>query len=672
MIKRLFPLFFVFGLLLSLTPSPVSAKLPYITAYMDSNSGNWNTSQAVYVPGKTITLSLEEPVDLFIDDKDIAYVVDRKTNRIVIVDPDGNELRSIGDTDGAGALNAPEGVFVDKEGIVYVADTGNQRIAVYSSNGTFKREYKKPDSPYLAKDAFFVPSKLVVDKRGVMYIILSGSDQGLMRLDPDGVFTGAFGANKAEQSYSNWLKKLILNKEQLAKEIANRPRPIANVTIDEDGFFFTASPGSYSGSIRKLNAGGYDSFRGRGFWNTIGIIDVAVDQNGFIYDIDSDSASVTLFDPYGDALFAFGDIDSDSQQQGLFGFPTSIAVNSKHSIWVTDSKLKNIQTFERTSFGEHVLTATMLYMNGQYTESKPYWQKVHEQNDMYNLTFQGLGRIDFEEKRYSQSLENFKIAYDVEGYSRAFWEIRFAWLQRNLIYLILALTAAYLAVKYGYRLLRRLTAKHSWPPLLIRYRDDLKDFRHVLLHPYSGFYKLKGRTSSWAIIVFILLLAVGIKLLHIYFTGFVFNPVDNSQINLFNKLAFFVIPWLTWIIANYLVCSVKGGEGRLREVIQASTYALAPYIIFSLPIIVLSNIVVLEERVIVDLWNQAMLIWLLVLLFVSTQVVHNFDFLETIRNSLISLFAIIIIWFFAFIVSGLTFNLYDFIRQLYREVIFYG
>ncbi|MFD0711472.1 YIP1 family protein [Paenibacillus sp. GCM10027626] len=672
MMKRLQTVLLAIGLLLGLAPSTVSANLPFKTFYRDAGSDHWSWIQAVYVPEGIVTLSLEEPTDLFIAGDDVAYVVDRKTNRVVVVQPDGSLKLTIGDDDGPGALNAPEGVFVAKDGTVYVADTGNERIVLFTGQGKFIREYKKPDSAYLPSDTFFVPSKIVVDKRGVMYIAISGSEHGLLRMDREGRYTGAFGANKAEQSYSNWLKHLILNKEQLEKEVANRPRPITNMTIDPYGFLFTASAGRGSGNIRKLNPGGLDSLRNRSFQNAEGIVDLAVDRDGFIYNIDTVSASITLYDPYGNAIFSFGDVNSDSQRKGVFGFPTSIAVNSGYDIWVADSKLKNVQIFKRTPFGANVMTAAALYTKGLYEESEPYWRKVSGQNDMFNMTFQGLGKIDLHEKQYEQALGQFKLAYDTEGYSQAFWEVRYSWLQQHLIELLVVLAALFLIVKYGSRRAYRFACKLAWPRLLVRYWGELKDLGYVLIHPYHGFYKLKERAVSWVAIGLILLLAVGLKLLSLYFTGFLFNPIDTSQINLSAKMAFFIVPWATWIIANYLVCSVRGGEGRLREVVQASAYALAPYVLFSLPILLLSNLVTLDERVLVDAFNQAMMIWMLVLFFVSTQVIHNFEFVETIRNSSITVFTIVIIWFFAFIVSGLSYNLYDFFTQLYREVIFYA
>ena len=194
---------------------------------------------------------------------------------------------------------------------------------------------------------------------------------------------------------------------------------------------------------------------------------------------------------------------------------------------------------------------------------------------------------------------------------------------------------------------------------------------YVLIHPYEGFYKIKeARIPAW-ITISLLLLVIGVKLCRVYFTGFLFHPVDLSEINLMKELGLFALPWVTWIIANYLVCSIKDGEGRFREVIQGSVYALSPYVFFSVPTILLSNIASLDEAVIIHALNTIMTVWLLVMFIVMTQVIHNFDFLETLKNSAISVFAILTIWMFGFIIFGLSYNLYDFFYELYKEVNIY-
>ncbi|MBB6729553.1 YIP1 family protein [Cohnella zeiphila] len=652
-------------------PQTTFARLPYSTFYYDGNQSTWFRIQPIYTPEEAFSAHFEEPVDLYVAPDDSVYVADKKQDRIIVLGNDGKQLRAIGDEEGKGRLSSPEGVFVTPGGLVYVADSGNQRIAVFGTDGKFVREYKKPDTTLMATEQF-VPIKLVVDRRGVMYIALNSSYQGLVRLNDKGEFMGYFGANKAQQSLLTWLKKLVLNKEQLAKEKANLPRPIANIALDEDGFIYTATAGSFGeGAVRKLNAGGVDAFKNKTFVDAHGIVDVAIDKDGFLYNIDLDSEQINLYDRTGQALFAFGLVDKETQQSGVLGFPTSIGVDSRDSIWISDSKTETIHKFVRTEFGNNVLKALVLYSDGKYEESKPYWERVYELNDMYNGTFEGLGKVYLHEGDNHNALTFMKTAFDTEGYSKAFWQIRLDWMQSHFIALIAWIVGILLALRYGIRGVRALLRKHSPPASWNRPLADLRSFWYVMFHPYDGFYRLKeARVAPW-IVLLLLAAAVGVKLASIYGTGFLFHPVELSEINLRNTLGLFVLPWITWIIANYLVCSVKDGEGKFREVVQGSTYALAPYFFFSIPTIVLSNIVTLDEKIVIHTLNTVMMLWMAAMFFVMTQVIHNFDFVETIKNSAITVLTIGMIWLFGFITFGLSYNLYDFFYQLYKEVSFY-
>lgn len=666
--NKLLMLILALGLGLTAAASSVQAALPYYTHFFETDTRDWERMQAVYVPDRTMKQDFGEPVDLFVDRRDYVYVADRKHNHIVVLNPLGQMQYAIGDADGIGALNGPEGVFVDEAGIVYVADSGNERIALFSREGSFLKEFRKPDSPYLSDAMFFVPTKLVVDRRGVIYVTLSGSEQGMMRISPEGDYAGVFGANKADHAGPNWLKRLILNKEQLSKEVANRPRPLNNIAIDRDGFLYTASAGPGNGNIRKLNAGGLDLYQHKWLPRAAGVIDVAVDADGFVYGLDADSGSITLYDPFATGLISFGGIDINTTEQGVLGFPTSIAINSAGELWVADSRLNLIQTFKRNSFGNELINAIKLSLEGDDGAAGEHWRRILESNGMYGRAFQGIGKVEMAEGNYKHALDNYKAAKDLIGYSEALWELRYRFLQEHLVIMAIGLIALGLGLKYGKRLVARIAPAKQWPLWLQRYRGEIKEAGFILLHPYQGFYKLKERKTSWGALLTLVVAAFAMKLLHVYGTGFLFNPVDASQINLASKLFYFVVPWLTWIIANYLVCSVRGGEGRFREVIEAGVYALVPYLWFSVPIVALSNIIVLEERVLLDASLQIMYIWVAVLLFVGTQVIHGFEFTETILNIAIVIFTISIIWFFVFVVSGLTVNLFDFLEELLKEV----
>ncbi|MBP1990960.1 YIP1 family protein [Paenibacillus eucommiae] len=659
-----------------LFPVSTSARLPYSTWFIDQETNRAIKIQPLYVPRQVIgyadiDIPLSAPSDVYIAADNHVYVADTGNNRIVEFDEQGKFIRSVGTNEGEGVLNAPEGVFVSKDGMIYVADTGNKRIAKYAANGDYIRMFEKPQSPLLPEGYFYVPTKLVVDSRGVMYVVIKDSYQGLLRMNGQGEFTGFFGGNKTELDFLTQLKRTILNQTQMEKEIAKRPGTIENVSMTGDGFLLTASSGVSRGQIKKLNAGGADAFQNKSFFENK-LVDTAIDADRFLYGMNSEFGEISIYDPFGNVMVYFGDADKKAHQQGIVNFPTSLAVNSKNELWVADSSLNLLQVYERTAFGEAFLTASRLYYEGSYEESKPYWEVIMQQNGMMNLPYNGLGEIALNEKRYDAAMAYFKDSYDEAGYSDAFWNVRYDWIQSYLIYAFLLLIAALWLLRLAVKRAGSYADKRSWPPFAAQYGKEAKDALYLMFHPYEGFYRLKERKVSWSMIFTIILLTIVIRLLSIYGMGFIFHPYDLSKVNLALEVGVLLVPWVTWIIANYLVSTVKGGEGRFREVLQASTYALVPYIVLMVPVILLSNIVVLEERIVVDSIVQIMWIWIVVQFFIMTQVIHNFDFFEAVKNAAVTLFTIGVIWIFIVIMSGLSYNLFDFVKQIYREVTLYA
>ncbi|UVI27305.1 YIP1 family protein [Paenibacillus spongiae] len=664
-------------LLGTLFPTGVSAQIPYRTMYKDPQTWQQYRIQPLYVPdriidGNSMDIPLSSPSDIFIAGNDHVYVADTGNDRIVELNAAGEFVRSIGIEEGQGKLNQPEGVFVADDGTIYVANSGGRNIVKFAANGQVENVFGKPESNLLYDDYHFIPTKLVVDSRGVMYIIVKDTHQGLMRLNPEGKFTGFFGANKTKLDWMDRLKRTVLNKEQLAKEIAKRPNAIENVTLTQDGFLVTASfgkPGEEQ--IKKLNAGGVNAFKGKPI-NELQLVDMAVDRHGFLYGINREGGDMTIYDPTADSMFYFGAGEKTARQLGVTSFPTSIAINGKNELWLADSGLNLIHVYKRTAFGETFLTAAHFYFEGEYEESKSNWEALIRENGMLNISYNGLGKIALHEQDYDKALAYFKMSNDSEGYSEAFWNIRYDWIRKNLLVALLLAAAAVWGAVFLSRRTAAFARSRTWPAQLRQYGGELRDALYLIVHPYEGFYRLKDRKISWTVIVLILALALGTRIFSLFGQGFLAFPFDRGALNIKFSLGVLIVPWLTWVIANYLVSSVKGGEGRFREVVQSSTFAIVPYIMMTIPITLLSNVLVNEEWIVIELMTNVMWVWVFLLLFVMTQVIHNFDFLEAIKNAGITLFTIGVIWLFVVIVSGLGVNLYDFLTQIYREVTFNG
>ncbi|OXM13794.1 YIP1 family protein [Paenibacillus herberti] len=667
-----------------LFPASASASEPYDTFYVNHGTGSeWiSFMQDVYMTGDMITGSddtaLNRPADLFVADNDDIYVADTGNNRIVHLDGQGKWIRAFGTEEGPGKLSEPEGVFVTHDGLIYVADTGNQRVVIYNSDGSFTKEFKKPNSQFLPESYYFVPVKIVVDDRNVLYAVSRGSYQGLVRIGKEDEFTGFFGGNKSKASLMDRIKRLIFTKEQLEKETAIRPQEVSNVTLSDEGFILTTTTGVGSDQIKQLNAGGSSNLKGLKH-DSEQIVDVALDSNQFIYVLDQRLSSretrgmgtITIYSPSGTELFRFGKVLQEPDQRGILSNPVSIDINSRNDLIVLDSNLSMVQFYTRASFGKTFFQAATDYFDGNYEKSKANWEEVIKQNELISLIYSGLAEVANKEGNIEAAMTYFKITYDAEGYSEAFWTYRMRLIEKYFFSVLVSLIALWLlyrfAVKpYAGALKRRL------PKVVQMVLDDLGTALYTMLHPYEGFYRLKGRNVSFLSLGIIALLIILVKIATVYWTGFIFNPMNLETVVWWINLLPFLAPIVTWIVANYLVSTIKDGEGRFREVLQGSVFAMTPFVVFSIPIIILSNILVLEEKVLISSLSTVMWLWIFTLFIVKAQVTHNFEFIENIRNSITTAVTVGIIWIFIAVSAGLTFNLWDFGYQLYKEVAFLG
>ncbi|GAA3399924.1 hypothetical protein ACFFNY_17615 [Paenibacillus hodogayensis] len=416
---------------------------------------------------------LNKPQDMFVAGDDTLYIADTGNNRIVRLDADKRLLGTYGAAEGSGKLNGPKGVFADADGTVYVADTKNSRIAVFEKDGTYRKEFRNPESPLLGKDFLYLPSKVIVDKRGYLFIVCDGLYQGLLQLDPDGQFAGFFGANHVPFSVTRILTNLIATKEQKAQIAGQKPPEFSNLFQDQEGFIYTTTLGIESLQIKRLSAVGVDTLNGQ--QSALGrygdyrmrvvnekrkvnsFVDVSVSGQGFITALDLISGRAFQYDSLGNLLFQFGGI---GVQNGLFITPSSIAQTSDGTIYIADESRNRIDRFKITAFGELVHKASVLYSDGRYEEAQQPWAEVAKLNSNYNLAYVAIGKALYKQEKYKEALVYFKQARAYTEYSNAFLEQRKLFLREHFAESAGILIAAFvlLRVLLGWRRRKRKEA----------------------------------------------------------------------------------------------------------------------------------------------------------------------------------------------------------------------
>ena len=681
----------------------VNASTPYKTYTLD-RYGELVETQDAYEPIKSVKTFeingknevINNAQDLFIDSDDYLYLADTGNSRVVIMDKDFKHITSINEytniEDGQVKqykLVKPMGVFVRDE-YIYVADYGDEKdtssgaIVVFkydktTNDVTFFRRLSSPTSPLLQIDGFlFRPQKIAVDKNHTMYIVSKGSSNGILLVNNSNRFLNFFAPNQTTGTlWDSFLSFFYGDKENVVITKKIPPAP-TNVMLNDSGYIYTVTStvvqNDINDAIKKVNIGGVnfypedmevaasftDSWASE--YNTV----YALTSNGFVYEYDTE----------GNLLFRFGGRINKDEQLGLFNSASSIATDKEGKLYVVDPLSNNIQVFKKTEFTSKVHLALKSYMSGQYIESEDLWLEVLRYNSMFDLAHKAIGLARYMEGDYEEAMVKFKDSYDKEHYSEAFWEVRNTFLMDNLVTIFIVVASCLIVIsilatlhkKYGIfnkiiKIIKRIYARKS-------VRDGLIFFKFIR-HPYDTIYEIRNDKSIKVYNGFIMLgLVFLVYLLFITKTNFIFNNVILEKTILLKECTKIILPIVLFVIANYLVSSLMNGEGSLRCIFMNTMGSLIPVVIMLPVIVLITNGLTYNEAFIYYFAVGIMLAWTAILLIANIKETHNYSMKQTIANLFITVLMMLIIIIVIILVYLLVSQIFGFIVDLLKEVMF--
>lgn len=627
--------------------------------------------------------------DLFIDSEDYLYVADTGNQRIVVFDPELNYLYEFG----SDLLRKPLGIYV-RDNMIYVADYGlaqsNEDIgAIYrfaidktqltaETAITLEETYSTPDSEILAVDGFlFRPMKIAVDDNHTMYVVCEGVTNGVLMIDQSNRFINYFASNGIDITLWERFQRFFYGNNPDVTLTKNIPPAVANVTLDNRGYFYTVTQSSDQAgdNLKKVNLGGINFFP-EDMFIYADPVDAWNGDVGNTYIITA-GGNIMEYDSLGNLLFKFGGLGTGNDKLGLFLSASAIAVDSENQIYVIDDNQSRnaIQIFRETEFAASVHHALDLFNQARYVESIAVWEEVLRFNSMLDMAYEGIGLGYLMNEEYDLALAYFEIAYDKADYSEAFWNVRNAWLSEHFetVLWISFITGACLLIgvllerKYRYLAPVRQVAKRvASQPFL---NQCIYMFR-FLSHPSDACYEIKAKQRvSVKGATLILGLLFGLYLLSIVFTGFIFNTVIIEETILINEALKIVIPILIFVVANYLMSSLMEGEGTFKATFINTIGALMPvFVIFPIAIL-LSRFLTANEGFLYYFCITLMIGWCGILLFFNLKETHNYSVTQTIVNLVLTVLMMIVIIVILMMVYLMVLQVYNFVIDILKEVI---
>ena len=658
---------FVVSTLLTLS---VSASQATSYTYTLNEKGYYTRTQDAYLPDKTITdIGLAAPDDLFVDKDNFLYIADSMNKRIVKYDIDAGIVAGILEYE---EFMNPRGIFVTKEGNIYVADPSAKKVFRFDKDFNILETFAKPDTPSFA-DTAYEPIRISVDNSGNMYIVGEGVYNGIIQLAHTGEFLGYFTVNQTNLTMMQAFQNAVFTRAQLKNLVDRVPTTFSNIFLDNSGIIYTTTMGSNMNGLKKHNTAGGNMFKDT-VYGYDSMTDVFVDNQGIIY-TSMTSGYINIYSSSGEMIFEFGSNVFDLDVSGLYSSLPTIAVDKNGNIWTADGDKGYLQSFKPTDYSLMVYNAMGLYEKGLYEEALEKWTEVLKLNQMSVLAHNGVGKAYLHAQRYEEAMIHFEVAGNREYYSEAFWEVRNTWIQRYLQYIAIVFVFMYvisfLIKKFDkekkIRRVRRAFIKKLFDiPIL---GDILYVFK-IPSHPIDGFYNIrvnKNGSVAGASILYILFFIVYMA----YQTskGFIYQyvAVEDMDMNAI-VIGFFVI-LILFVICNYLVSSIKDGDGSFKQVFMIPAYGVMPIMIAMSGVTIMSHFLTYNEAFLLPIIIYIGLIWSIISIFLGFQTVHDYTTKETVFSMIITVIFMIIVAVMALIIIIMWEKLWQFLLTLVKEMM---
>ena len=675
---------------------PVFAASSYQT-YTYTTFGISAPSPDAYTPYKTYHAkdiglagaNLDNLTDIEVDDKNNVYLADPGNNRILILDPYlqyKSAIQTFVNEEGIrDKLAEPNGVFVTAEKI-FVADTNNSRIVVFDRNGSFLYQLREPQSTVFPTGSIYKPIAIAVDNAERIYVVSSTTYMGVIVLDSQGEFQNFIGSQTVSVSALELMWRSFMSAKQRALTKKNVSTEYNNITIDEDGFVYVTTSSikeesqytSIKGDttyapVKKLNASGTDVMTHNGFFGPYGevatkaigrstnetgvsrVVDAAVGPEGTWSLIDDKRSRVYTYDDSGNLLFAFG-----AKGQMLGNLSTVSGITYQDSkILLLDKSDASITVFNRTEYGDVLISALQHNNDRQYDLAVSDWETILQYNNNFDTAYIGIGQSYFRSGNWSKAMEYFSFAADTDNYNNAFKMWRQEWISKYALVIPVVIIVFFVLLAKYFKWAGKVNKAATLKRGRRTYKEELLYSAHLIFHPFDGFWDLKheNRGSVRGALTFIGLTIV----------SFCFK---YAGINVFFEIIGVMLPIMLVVTANWCLTTLFEGEGSFKDIFVATGYAVAPLPFMTILSTALANVLTAEESGILTMINNIAYVWVGILLFFGVMITHDYQLGKNILTIIGTIVGMIVIVFLVALFATLIGKIISFISNIITELSF--
>lgn len=640
--------------------------------------------------------NLDGITDIFSNDGKV-FLLCGDASRLIALNGDYTEAKelTVSDADGKVDYTGAQGVYFDGENI-YIADTSNSRIIITDLNGNITKILTSPESDLIPSDFLFQPVEVEKDNEGYVYVLSLGCYYGALMYTPEYEFMGFYGANTVETSALDTLSyiwdKIVSTEAKKSVSVKTLPYSFTDFSFDREGYMVTITGAitnnkyagaSTKGQIKKITCNGDNILYKRNIngdsesssnvnflesqkpegADVQNFVSVAVNEDGYIYVLDSGNGTIYIYDSECNLMSAFGGGYGSGNQAGVFQKATSITIDGSRLL-VADKTTNSVTVFEETDYGKKLFKAQSLYLEGDYEQAKDLWKEILSLNKNCQLAYRGMAMVYYNEGDYKAALNAAKISYDYSVYDMAWQELISNFISRNFIAILVIVVFLFALIFFTVKNVKKRKGN------LIK-NSELKLMLNVVIHPFESFddLKYKGLGSVKYAIVLTGAFYV-VTFLNIIAGGFLYSNTLLKNYNSLYTLGSTIGLILLWSLCNWLVCSIFSGKGSFKEVYISTCYSLIPLIVFRLIKVILTNFLPLSSSGLITGLETALVMYTFFLLAVAMMKIHEYDFFKFLSTGVVTVFFMILVVFILFMCAILVAQFWSFIVSIYEEVAY--
>ncbi|MDD6236800.1 MAG: YIP1 family protein, partial [Clostridiales bacterium] len=618
--------------------------------------------------------AFSELSDIVYDGNGQIYMSDTGNNRIIITDAAFSKATVLQNFDNDGisdSFNRPVGICIN-DTTLYVADSENARILSFDRKTLLlKKEFLQPEITVLGDSYQYKPLKIGVTAANHLFVIAEGVNQGLVELDENGNFATFLGAPSVVPNFFDLIWRKFATKEQLAQLEKYVPTEYDALSVDDDGFVYAVSKNSENRLFAKLNHQGsnvsdvdVDEIGDTRYADGQRpyLVDVVENENIF-YLLDSKQGKIYVHSDEVGQLFTFG---SNATQKGCFYTASAIELVNDQ-LYVLDGNKNSITVFEPTSFGKNVIEAVKLQKQGKYSEANEYWEKISVQCAHYPLSESGRAEAEIEAGNYQAAMARAKSIRDKDTYEDAFKKQRDEIVRNYFIFIFIIAAAVILFIIFLPKLLRKIPLFRK-----IQGSDFYQKYKYstyTCFHPFDGFWDIKrAGKGNMAVALTILGLFTVLYAVRAQFSGYIVTDTVSSEVNVLFECLTILLPLGFYVVSNWCFTTLMDGEGSLKDVFIATCYALKPYVLLAVPLLLLSQILTAEEAMFYQFLDVICWIWVLALLFFGMITTHDYSLSKGIVTLICTVIGICLILFIGLLFINVIQDVVSFVKDIYREI----